>query len=76
MILFLTIGNITKIIVVEQPTEKIVPEIDITQLQQQQQQQQQQNEQQKEILEAGKRPESYERRVEQLLSRNREKVMK
>ena len=56
----------TKNRVVEQPTKKkIVLEIDITQLQQQQQQQQQQqNEQQKEkILEAGKRPESYEKRV-------------
>ena len=47
------------------PTKKRVPEIDITQLQQeQQQQQQQQNDLQKEkILEAGKRPESYEKRV-------------
>ena len=53
----------TKNGVVEQPTKKIVPEIDITQ-QQQQQQQQQQNEQQKEeILEAGRKPESYENRV-------------
>ena len=57
--------------VVEQPTEKIVPEIDITQLQQQQQQQQQ-----KEILEAGKRPESYEKKLLILLSKNQEKVMK
>ena len=48
----------TKNRVAEQPTKKIVPEIDITQ------QQQQQNEQQKEeILAAGKRPESYEKRV-------------
>ena len=56
----------TKNRVAEQPTKKIVPEIDITQLQQQQhqQQQQKQNEQHKEeIVEAGKRPESYEKRV-------------
>ena len=60
----------TKNRVVGQPTEKIVPEIDITQLQQQQQQQQ------KEILEAGKRPESYEKKLLILLSKNQEKVMK
>ena len=48
----------TKNRVVEQPTKKVVPEIDKTQLQQQQ------NEQQKEeILEVGKRLESYEKRV-------------
>ena len=47
----------TKNRVVEQPTKKVVPEIDKTQLQQQQ------NEQRKEeILEVGKRPESYEKR--------------
>ena len=43
--------------------KKIVPEIEITQLQQQQQQQQQHEQQKKEILEAGKMPESYEKRV-------------
>ena len=50
---------------VEQPIKNIIPEIDITQQkQQQQQQQQQQNEKEKEeILWAGKRPESYEKRV-------------
>ena len=50
---------------VEQPIKNIIPEIDITQQkQQQQQQQQQQNEKEKEkILCAGKRPESYEKRV-------------
>ena len=65
LVLFLTIGNITKIIwrVVEKPTKKIVPEIDITQLLLQQQQQQQNEKQKKELLEAGKRPESYEKRV-------------
>ena len=52
----------TKSKVVEQPTKKIIPEINITQ-QQQQQQQQQHEQQKKEILEAGKRPESYEKRV-------------
>ena len=46
----------TKNRVFEQPTKKIVPEIDITQQQQQQQQKE-------EILAAGKRPESYEKRV-------------
>ena len=47
--------------VAEQPTKRIIPEINITQ-QQQQQQQLQQNEQKKEeILETGKIPESYER---------------
>ena len=54
----------TKNRVSEQRTKNIVPEneMTITQLQQQQQQQQQQNEQQKEeILEAGKRPENYEK---------------
>ena len=45
------------------PTKKRVPEIDITQLQQEQEQQQQNNLQKEEILEAGKRPESYEKRV-------------
>ena len=44
----------TKNRVFEQPTKKIVPEIDITQQQQQQKE---------EILAAGKRPESYEKRV-------------
>ena len=58
----------TKNKVAEQPTKKIIPEINITQQQEQeqeqQQQQQQQNQQQKEeILETGKRPESYEKRV-------------
>ena len=52
----------TKSKVVEQPTKKIIPEINITQ-QQQQQQQQQHEQQKKKILEAGKRPESYEKRV-------------
>ena len=69
----------TKNRVVEQPTKKkIVLEIDITQLQQQQQQQQQQqNEQQKEkILEAGKRPESYEKRVAHPFEQKPEKIMK
>ena len=48
--------------VAEQPTKRIIPEINITQ--QQQQQQLQQNEQKKEeILETGKIPESYEKRV-------------
>ena len=54
----------TKNRVSEQRKKNIFPEneITITQLQQQQQQQQQQNEQQKEeILEAGKRPENYEK---------------
>ena len=42
--------------------KEIIPEININQ--RQEQEQQQQNEQQKEeILEAGKRPESYEKRV-------------
>ena len=50
----------TKSKVVEQPIKKIIPEFNITQ----QKQQQQQNEQeQEEILRAGKRPESYEKRV-------------
>ena len=50
----------TKNRVVEQPTKKIVAEIDITQLQQEQPQQ---NEQQKEeILEGGKSPKKYEKR--------------
>ena len=53
--------------------KKIVPEIEITQLQQQQQQQQQQHEQQKkEILEAGKKPESYEKRVAHLFEQKPE----
>ena len=53
----------TKSKVAEQPTKKIISEINTTQ-QQEQEQQQQQNEQQKvEILETGKRPESYEKRV-------------
>ena len=69
LISILTIGNFTKNNIVlptstknrvsEQPTKNIVPEneITITQLQQQHQ-----NEQQKEeILEARKRPESYEK---------------
>ena len=50
----------------EQPIKKIIPEIDIKQQKQQreQQQQQQQNEQEKEKnLCAGKRPESYGKRV-------------
>ena len=52
----------TKNKVVEQPIKKIIPEIDITQ--QKQQQQQQQNVQEKEETWcAGKRPESYEKRV-------------
>ena len=52
----------TKSKVAEQPTKKIIPEINTTQ--QQEQEQQQQNEQQKvEILETGERPESYEKRV-------------
>ena len=56
----------TKNNVVEEPIKKIIPETDITQQQQQQQQQeqQQQNEQQKEeILETGKKPANYEKRV-------------
>ena len=54
----------TKNKVVEQPIKKIIPENDITRQKQQQQQQQQQNEQEKEeILCAGKRPESFGRRV-------------
>ena len=48
----------TKNKVAEQPTKKIIPEINITQHQEQEQEQQHQNEQQKkEILETGKRPE-------------------
>ena len=53
----------------EQPTKRIIPEINITQQQQQQQQQQQlqQNEQKnEETLETGKLPESYEKRVAHL----------
>ena len=66
MILFSQIGDAksnlvlptpTKNKVVEQPIKKTIPEIDITQ------QQQQQNKQKEEILCAGKRPESYEKRV-------------
>ena len=54
----------TKNKVVEQPIKKIIPENDITRQKQQQQQQQQQNEQEKEeILCAGKRSESFGRRV-------------
>ena len=56
--------TLTKNKVAEQLTKKIIPEINIAQQQEQQhQQQQQQNEQQKEeILEAGKRSESYKKR--------------
>ena len=46
----------TKNKVVEQPIKKTIPEIDITQ-------QHQQNKQKEEILCAGKRPESYKKRV-------------
>ena len=54
----------TKNKVVEQSIKKIIPENDITRQKQQQQQQQQQNEQEKEeILCAGKRSESFGRRV-------------
>ena len=54
----------TKNKVVEQPIKKIIPENDITRQKLQQQQQQQQNEQEKEeILCAGKRSESFGRRV-------------
>ena len=62
--------------VAEQPTKRIIPEINITQQQQQQQQQQQlqQNEQKKEeILETGKIPESYEKRVAHPLVQRPEK---
>ena len=52
----IVLPTLTKNRVFEQPTKKIVPEIDITQQQQQQQQKE-------EILAAGKRPESYEKRV-------------
>ena len=63
----------TKNKVVEPPIKKIIPEIDITQ-QKQQQQQQQQNEQEKEeILCAGKRSESYEKRVVHLFEQKPEK---
>ena len=57
--------TLTKNKVAEQLTKKIIPEINIAQQQEQQhQQQQQQNEQQKEeILEAGKRSESYKKGV-------------
>ena len=53
----------TKNRVSEQRTKNIVPEneMTITQLQQQQQQQQQNEQQKEEILEAGKRPENYEK---------------
>ena len=58
----LILSTPTKSKVAEQPTKKIIPEINTTQ--QQEQEQQQQNEQQKvEILETGERPESYEKRV-------------
>ena len=70
----------TKNKVAEQKTKKIIPEINITQEEEeeeQQQQQQQQNKQQKEeVLEAGKRPENYEKRVahpfEQIPEKNNE----
>ena len=67
----------TKNKVATQPTKKIEINIIQQQEQQQQQQQQQQNEQQKEeILEAGKRSESYEKRVahpfEQIPEKNNE----
>ena len=76
----LILSTPTKNKVAEQPTKKIIPETNITQQQeqqQQQQQQQQQNQQQKEeILETGKRPESYEKRVahpfEQIPEKNNE----
>ena len=54
----LILSTPTKNKVAEQPTKKIIPEINITQHQEQEQEQQHQNEQQKkEILETGKRPE-------------------
>ena len=56
--------------------KKIVPEIGIIQLQQQQQQQQQNKQQKKKILEAGKRPESYEKRVAHPFEQKPEKIMK
>ena len=67
----------TKNKVAEKQTKKIIPKINITEQQEQQQQQQQQNKQQKEeILEAGKRPENYEKRVahpfEQIPEKNNE----
>ena len=70
----LILSTPTKNKVAEQPTKKIIPE---TQRQEQEKQQQQQNEQQKEeILETGKRPESYEKRVahpfEQIPEKNNE----
>ena len=52
--------------------KKIEPEIEITQLQQQQQKQQQHEQQKKEILEAGKKPESYEKRVAHLFEQKPE----
>ena len=56
----------TKTEVAEQPTKNIIPEINITQLQEQEQQEQ--NKQQKEeILVAQKRPKSCEKRVAHLL---------
>ena len=58
-----TLSTTTKNKVADQPTKNIIPEINITE-QQEQQQQPKQNEQQKEeILEDGKRTESYEKRV-------------
>ena len=50
----------------EQPTKRIIPEINITQQQQQQQQLQQNEQKNEETLETGKIPESYEKRVAHL----------
>ena len=59
-----------------QKKKKKIPEINITQQQEQEQQQQQNKQQKEDILEAGKRPESYEKRVahpfEQRLEKNNE----
>ena len=59
----LILSTPTKNKIAEQPTKKIIPEINITRQQEQQQQQQQNEQQREEILETGKRPESYEKRV-------------
>ena len=65
----------TKNKVAEQPTKKIIPEINITQQQEQEQQgQQQQNGQQnEETLGAWKRPESYKKWVAQPFEQRPEK---